>query len=115
MPADQGEGPRPGRELTFQQTPKPIEQRGFTPEPGANTLTKQGIYEKLTRIPKGEDPAFWPVRVMSELLYVTDPNELPDHTLPKQWAPFRDSFSKVRMAYQVLAYKHTRSDLSREF
>jgi hypothetical protein len=83
-------------------------------ESAGNPIARLGVYEKLSRIPKGEEPAFWPVRVLNELEYTANPYEFPDRPRTRQWAPFYESVQRVKRAYEVLAYPHVRYEAWRE-
>ena len=86
---------------------------GNAREAGHKLPTQQELFERLRQVPSGEEPAFWPVRVMSELEYITS-GEVPDHPLEKQWAPMRESLKKVKRAYEVIAYPHVKYEGWRE-
>ena len=98
-------------------------------DPGAErlgpsrSLIPETAFESLRKVPLGEEPAYWPVRVMVELDYLTC-GDTPDSRLTQEWAPFRRSMLRVKRAYEVLAYPHVkyeghryamRSDLYRDY
>ena len=89
----------------------------------SRSLIPETAFESLRKVPLGEEPAYWPVRVMVELDYLTC-GDTPDSRLTQQWAPFRQSMLRVKRAYEVLAYPHVkgeghryamRSDLYRDY
>ena len=99
--SENGEG-RTSREITL---PKDNAREGA---PNKNPLIPETSFEQLGRVPKTEDPAFWPVRVITELEYAINPGEMPNGPLVEKWKPFQDSLKRVKKAYEVLAYPHVR-------
>src|SRR3712207_406992 len=100
MAETSGEG-RPRQEITISRDAGPTGQgAGNAREAGSRLPTQQELFERMRRVPSGEEPAFWPVRVMSELEYLTDPGEQPDSPLTKQWAPVQESLRRVKRAYE---------------
>ena len=109
-----GEG-KPRQEITISRDAGPTGQSaGNAREAGHRLPTQQELFERMRRVPKGEEPAYWPVCVMTELDYLTAPEEWPDSPLTEKWAPVRESFLRVKKAYEVLAYPHIQYEVSRE-
>ena len=68
------------------------------------------VLRRLSYTPKGEDPAFWPVRVFTELKYyisVKDEAPNPDaRTVGNKYAPFQESIDRLSTAYSIVAHRH---------
>jgi hypothetical protein len=75
----------------------------------SRSVIPETAFESLRKVPLGEEPAYWPVRVMVELDYLTC-GDTSDSRLTQQWAPFRQSMLRVKRAYEVLAYPHVKDD-----
>jgi hypothetical protein len=83
------------------------------------------VFGKLTETPPTEDPAFWPVRVLSELnSYIVDRDQTAGDKLSawgvnarelgERYAPIKEHIQKVKTAYEILAYPHCKYVGSRE-
>ena len=70
------------------------------------------ILKKLSHTPEGEDPLFYPLYVLNEMLYHiatrTDPATAGSITraIGEKYAPYQASIRRVRTAYTILAYPH---------
>jgi hypothetical protein len=82
-------------------------------------------FGKLTETPPTEDPAFWPVRVLSELnSYIVDRDHAAEDRLSawgvnarelgERFAPHQEHIRSVKTAYEILAYPHCKYEGSRE-
>jgi hypothetical protein len=76
---------------------------------------EQDVLERLRFTPKGEDPAFWPIRVLNELEYYLT---IKDDSLAgsaaraigEKYAPYEESIRRVKTAYSILCYPHCKYD-----
>jgi hypothetical protein len=106
------EGERPQGKLTPQSNTNPEAAR----TEGSVPVAFRDVFGKLSETPLGEDPAFWPVRVLNELNYMilerdhaTDrPNVwgVNAREVGERFAPFKEHIRKVKTAYEILAFPH---------
>lgn len=86
----------------------PLEQDPFYP------AFWQNVVETATTIPQGEDPAYWPIRVLLEL------DELVRYRKPSTYsagkaalaetlAPIHQTIRNIKTAYSIAAYPHCKS------
>ena len=77
------------------------------------------VVEQSSVAPQGQDPAYWPSRVLFEFdalasgdrAYIKDKAK---YELAGKLAPIKDSIKKVRTAYQIVAYPACTSENMRE-
>ena len=67
------------------------------------------ILRKLSYTPRGEDRAFWPIRVLNELEdYISikdEPSASPiTRAIGQKYAPYEESIHHVKTAYSILAH-----------
>lgn len=103
-------GKSANQEVTNQKEPA-----GFHEEVVANAannavlaLVEKKIMYQLSFTPKGEDPAFWPISVLSEINYLIVNRK---NTKDRQYAavgeilsPLSETFRKVTTAFEIIAY-----------
>jgi hypothetical protein len=120
MAGKEGESPKL---LTFQNTTSGREQVGNHKESAAGTqlapLMGQEVFDKLSFTPEGQDPAFWPIRVLNELEYhilvKDDPTLGPvTRAIGEKYAPYKETIQRVRTAYSILAYPYCRNEALKE-
>jgi hypothetical protein len=115
------EGDRPSGQLIrqnnhYQQEPELSpqgRQEGSVPAPSMDPE----ILRKLSHTPKGEDPAYWPVRVFNELDYYIAVKDDPTvgsvtRAIGEKYAPFQESIRKVKTAYAILSHSHCQESAS---
>lgn len=93
------EGERPRPELT-----------GFS-----TLLEGKGLFG--SRTPKGEDPTWYPIQVMSEMqhdLAMRAYRNTQDKTLAEKLTAWKESIGKVEMAYEISAFPRLERDYSLE-
>jgi hypothetical protein len=81
------------------------------------------VFGKLSETPPTEDPAFWPVRVLSELnSFIVDRDYASDtlnswgvnpRELGERFAPYQEHIRNVKRAYEILAYPYCKYEGSR--
>ena len=77
------------------------------------------VFSRLSDTPAGEDPAFWPVRVLNELNYHIvnkDQEGMGERSqaIAERFAPLKETVQNVTTAYEILAYPHCKYIGSRE-
>lgn len=84
------------------------------PAPFTKELDEK-VFGRLSDTPAGEDPAFWPVRVLNELNYrIVDRGPGNSGPIGEKYAPLRETVQNVTTAYEILAYPHCKYIGSRE-
>ena len=84
------------------------------PAPFAKELDEK-VFGRLSDTPAGEDPAFWPVRVLNELNYrIVDTGPENSGAIVEKFAPLKETVQNVTTAYEILAYPHCKYIGSRE-
>ena len=119
--SEAGEGEKPQQTLTS-QTSSPKESGGLQTERATEQLpapfTKEldeKLFGRLSQTPSGEDPAFWPVRVLNELNYlILDRGPGNSGPIGEKFAPLKETVQNVTTAYEILAYPHCKYIGSRE-
>src|SRR5262249_23213733 len=85
-------------------------------------LMEQNVFGKLTHTPAGEDPAFYPIKILNDFNYwivnrkeiKNNPGGLPYAKFGEYMAPMRESIRIVKTAYEILAYPHCKDRGRRE-
>jgi hypothetical protein len=113
-------GASPQDKLITQHTTQPDAEQTGENAP----VSFRDVFGRLSETPPREDPAYWPVRVLSELndLIVNrediTPGALhwgaPAREMGERFAPFHEHIRNVRIAYEILAYPHCKYQGSRE-
>lgn len=103
------------RELTIQNKNHGQEQAGNHQGNEAGTqlvpFMEQDAFKKLSFTPNGEDPAFWPIRVLNEVsYYISVKDQFSNGTFTRamgeKYAPLEETIQQVKTAYSILAYPH---------
>lgn len=73
----------------------------------------QNVIDTSSNVPQGEEPAWWPIRVLYELDDLITYRNISilssrKAELAAKLAPIHDSIRKIKTAYSIIAYPHSR-------